>query len=105
MSEKNNKNVLKVATEKKLVSSTTDAEEINLLNCVQILLRHHNIERSHASIRSMADVSNGPFDYKDAVTCLQNMDFDSNVGKLSPSKLNQGHCPLIVELADKEKRF
>ena len=103
MSEKNNKNVLKVATEKKLVSSTTDAEEINLLNCVQILLRHHNIERSHASIRSMADVSNGPFDYKDAVTCLQNMDFDSNVGKLSPSKLNQGHCPLIVELADKRK--
>ena len=50
----------------------------------------------------MADVSNGPFDYKDAVTCLQNMDFDSNVGKLSPSKLNQGHCPLIAELADKK---
>ena len=47
----------------------------------------HNIERSHGSIRSMADLSEGSFDYKDAVSALQNMEFDANVGKLSPSKI------------------
>ena len=38
-----------------------DNSEKNLLDCVQILLRFHNIERSHASIRSMADVSERSF--------------------------------------------
>ena len=78
-------------------------EEENLLDCVQTLLRFHNIERSHASIRSMADVSEGPFDYKDAISSLQNMDFDSNVGKMPLRKLIDAHCPLIVELSDKKK--
>ena len=78
-------------------------EEKNLLDCVQILLRFHNIERSHASIRSMADVSEGPFDYKDAISSLQNMEFDSNIGKMPLRKLSDAHCPLIVELSDKKK--
>ena len=78
-------------------------EEKNLLDCIQILLRFHKIERSHASIRSMADVSDGSFDYKDAISALRNMEFDSNIGKIPLRKLVNAHCPLIVELSDKKK--
>ena len=39
-------------------------EEISLLNSVQILLRVHGIERSHGSIRDLADISDGIFDFK-----------------------------------------
>ncbi|GIR86545.1 MAG: hypothetical protein CM15mP86_00040 [Gammaproteobacteria bacterium] len=51
----------------------------------------------------MADVSEGPFDYKDAISSLQNMEFDSNIGKMPLRKLSDAHCPLIVELSDKKK--
>ena len=51
----------------------------------------------------MADLSDGPFDYKDAVSALQNMDFNANVGELPIRKLNNGYCPFIVELKDKKK--
>mgnify|MGYP001410412134 CR=1 FL=1 len=56
--------------ENKTVSSTisTNSEETNLIDCIQILLRLNNVERSHGSIRSMADLSEGSFDYKDAVS-------------------------------------
>ena len=59
--------------------------------------------RSHASIRSIADLSDGPFDYKDAVSALRNLEFDSNVGNIKISKLDNGHCPFIVEFKNKEK--
>ena len=51
----------------------------------------------------MADVSDGPFSYKDAVSALENMEFSANVGKLNIRKLTQGHCPLIVELRGGQK--
>ena len=80
-----------------------DAEVLNLLDCIQILLRFHNVERSHASIISMADVTEGSFDYKDAISALRNMEFDTNVGKLSLRKLNNGLCPFIAELKNNKK--
>ena len=51
----------------------------------------------------MADLSEGSFDYKDAVSALRNMEFDANVGKLSFRKLNNGHCPFIAELKGNKK--
>ena len=98
---KNNISKIKPVKIEKVINEND--EEKNLLDCVQILLRFHNIERSHASIRSMADVSEGPFDYKDAISSLQNMEFDSNIGKMPLRKLSDAHCPLIVELSDKKK--
>ncbi len=88
--------------ENKTVSST-NSEETNLIDCIQILLRLNNVERSHGSIRSMADLSEGPFDYKDAVSALRNMEFDANVGKLPFRKLNNGLCPFIAEFKDNKK--
>ena len=35
----------------------------------------YGIERSHASIRDIADITDGPFDYRDAVAALENMGF------------------------------
>jgi len=98
---KNNISKIKPVKIEKVINEND--EEKNLLDCVQTLLRFHNIERSHASIRSMADVSDGPFDYKDAISSLQNMEFDSNIGKMPLRKLSDAHCPLIVELSDKKK--
>ncbi|MFL2802943.1 MAG: type I secretion system permease/ATPase [Paracoccaceae bacterium] len=77
-------------------------EEISLLNSIQTLLRLHNIERSHASIRDIADVTKGSFGYRDAVSALQNMDFMANVGNIPIRKLVDGHCPLIIEFKDKK---
>ena len=51
-----------------------------------------------ASIRDIADVSDGSYNYKDAVSSLENMEFSANVGKLSARKITEGHCPLIVDL-------
>ena len=88
--------------ENKTVSSI-NSEETNLIDCIQILLRLNNVERSHGSIRSMADISEGSFDYKDAVSALRNMEFDANVGKLPFRKLNNGLCPFIAEFKDNKK--
>ena len=82
--------------ENKTVSSINS--ESNLIDCIQILLRLNNVERSHGSIRSMADISEGPFDYKDAVSALRNMEFDANVGKLPFRKLNNGLAHLLLSL-------
>ena len=79
------------------------SEEKILLDSLQILLRFYGIERSHASIRDIADITDGPFDYRDAVTALENMEFSANVGNLKASQLTQGHCPLIIEFKDKTK--
>ena len=84
------------------VSADTN-EELSLSNSVQILLRTYGIERSHGSIRDLADISDGIFDFKDAVSALQNLEFDSNVGVLTPSQITSGHCPLIIELKDRSK--
>ena len=78
--------------------STAPSEELSLLNSLQIFLRFYGIERSHASIRDMADISDGPYNFKDAVSSLENMEFSANVGKLSARKISEGHCPLIVDL-------
>lgn len=86
-----------------LGSNLDNKEEVSLLNSVQILLRMHGIERSHGSIRDLADISEGIFDLKDAVSAFQNLEFDSNVGALAPSQITSGHCPLIIELKDKSK--
>ncbi len=86
-----------------LDSNSENKEENSLLNSVQILLRFHGIERSHGSIRDLADISDGTFDFKDAVSAFQNLEFESNVGTLAPSKIASGHCPLIIELKDKSK--
>ena len=101
--DKTKANISKIKPVKIAKVINEDNEETNLLDCVQVLLRFHNLERSHASIRSMADVSDGPFDYKDAISALQNMEFDSNIGKISLKKLSNGHCPLIIELSDNKK--
>ena len=98
----NKKNTFKIQTAK-LEKDLSNSDGTDLLDCIQILLRFHNIERSHVSIRSMADVSDGSFDYKDAVSALQNMEFDSNIGTIPLRKLNNGHCPLIVELRNQRK--
>ena len=76
------------------------SEEISLLNSMQTLLRMHGLERSIASIRDMADLSDGDFGYADAVSALENLEFSSSVGSLSLSKITQGHCPAIVELKE-----
>ena len=87
---------------KDLKNSSISEEKI-LLDSLQILLRFYGIERSHASIRDIADITDGPFDYRDAVTALENMEFSANVGNLKASQLTQGHCPLIIEFKDKTK--
>ncbi len=79
------------------------SEEKILLDSLQIFLRFYGIERSHASIRDIADITDGPFDYRDAVTALENMEFSANVGNLKASQITQGHCPLIIEFKDKTK--
>ncbi len=96
-------NQKKISPKENKTVSSTNSEETNLIDCIQILLRLNNVERSHSSIRSMADLSEGPFDYKDAVSALRNMEFDANVGKLPFRKLNNGLCPFIAELKDNKK--
>ncbi len=98
--QKNHKEKTNIQSNK--VSADTN-EELSLLNSVQILLRTYGIERSHGSIRDLADISDGIFDFKDAVSALQNLEFDSNVGVLTPSQITSGHCPLIIELKDRSK--
>ena len=95
------KEIGKISPLKKIKSeqkSKDSSFEISLLNSLQIFLRYHGIERSHASIRDIADVSDGSYNYKDAVSSLENMEFSANVGKLSARKITEGHCPLIVDL-------
>ena len=87
---------------KDLKNSSISEEKI-LLDSLQILLRFYGIERSHASIRDIADITDGPLDYRDAVTALENMEFSANVGNLKASQITQGHCPLIIEFKDKTK--
>ena len=71
--------------------------EIQILDCLQYLLRYHGIEKSVASIREIAEVSEGTFDFADAVSVLRNLDFSANVGVLSMSKLKRAHCPSIIK--------
>ncbi len=85
------------------IKSNSNSEEKKLLDSLQIFLRFYGIERSHASIRDIADITDGPFDYRDAVTALENMEFSANVGNLKASQITQGHCPLIIEFKDKNK--
>ncbi len=85
-------------SDKKILEKNKLSHDSSLLDSLQIFLRFFGIERSHASIRDMADISDGPFDYKDAVSALENMEFSANIGKLSARKLSEGHCPLIIEL-------
>ena len=73
--QKNHKEKTNIQSNK--VSADTN-EELSLLNSVQILLRTYGIERSHGSIRDLADISDGIFDFKDAVSALRNLEFDSN---------------------------
>ncbi len=80
--------------------SIAPSEELSLLNSLQIFLRFYGIERSHASIRDMADISDGPYNFKDAVSSLENMEFSANVGKLSARRISSDHCPLIIEMKD-----
>ena len=75
------------------IQNDEDKEEKALLDSIQILLRLNGIERSHASIRDVADITEGSFDYRDAVTALENMEFSANVGNLKVSQITQGHCP------------
>ncbi len=90
-----------ISDEKKVILDSGSNHEKDLLDSIQILLRLNGIERSHASIRDIADITEGAFDFKDAVTALENMEFSANVGKLKASQITQGHCPLIVEFKDK----
>ena len=95
------KDIGKISPLKKVKSeqkSTDSSFEISLLNSLQIFLRYHGIERSHASIRDIADVSDGSYNYKDAVSSLENMEFSANVGKLSARKITEVHCPLVHQL-------
>ena len=90
---------VKLSKQKNQANDKSDSSfEDVLLSSLQIFLRFHGIERSHASIRDMADVSEGPYGYRDAVSSLENMEFSANVGKLPARKITEGHCPLIVEL-------
>ncbi len=82
------------------ISNSDDSIENSLLNSLQIFLRFNGIERSHASIRDMADISDGPFNFKDSVSALENLEFSANVGNLSPRKIREGHAPLIISLKD-----
>ena len=90
-----------ISDEKKVILDSESNHEKDLLDSIQILLRLNSIERSHASIRDIADITEGAFDFRDAVTALENMEFSANVGKLKASQITQGHCPLIVEFKDK----
>jgi ABC-type bacteriocin/lantibiotic exporters, contain an N-terminal double-glycine peptidase domain len=109
MDSKNSKQLAKIdpikipAKELKKEKKIQLDEETSLLESLQIFLRHYGIERSQASIRDVADVSDGPFSYKDAVSALENMEFSANIGKLNIRKLTQGHCPLIVDLMGGQK--
>ncbi len=83
---------------KNLESDVETTEEQQILDSVQYLLRNHGIEKSLASIREIAEVSEGSFNFKDAVSTLRNLDFSANVGILSINKLTKGHCPSIITM-------
>jgi ATP-binding cassette subfamily C protein LapB len=76
-------------------------EEETILKCVQYILKHGGIDRSLASIRELADISEGAFDFKNAVSALRNMEYSANVGSLNVRKLVAAHCPAIIVLTDK----
>jgi ABC-type bacteriocin/lantibiotic exporter with double-glycine peptidase domain len=76
------------------------SEENQILDCLQYLLRCHGIEKSIASIREIAEVSDGDFGFSNAVSALRNLDFSANVGVMSSTKLNRGHCPSIIKYKD-----
>ena len=80
------------------VDSVSDEEQI--LQSLQFLLRFHHIEKSISSIRELADASEGPFDFRDAVSALRNLEFSANVGTLSPKKVLHSHCPAVIKLKD-----
>ena len=81
------------------VETISDDEQI--LQSIQFLLRFHHIEKSVSSIRELADNSEGPFDFRDAVSALRNLEFSANVGTLSLRKLTPSHCPAILKFKDK----
>jgi ATP-binding cassette subfamily C protein LapB len=76
-------------------------EEETIIKCVQYILKHGGIDRSLASIRELADISEGAFDFKNAVSALRNMEYSANVGSLNVRKLVAAHCPAIIVLTDK----
>ena len=84
------------------VETESLSEEESLLGCVKFLLRHHGIEKSVASIREVAGLSVGEFDFESAVSALRNLEFSSNVGVMSAKKVKTGHCPSIIVLKDEK---
>lgn len=100
LEEKNKNNTENQENDDKRVELPPLESEESLIASVQYLLRHNQIEKSVSSIREVADVTSGAFDYKQAVSVFRNLDFSSNVGNLTLKKLNEGHCPVIVRLSD-----
>jgi len=80
-------------------NSTAD-KSATLLNCLQYLLRCHGIEKSIASVRDSADISDTEFDMRSTISALRNLEFSANVGELKLKKITIGHCPAIVCLKD-----
>ena len=64
--------VIKVPKSSVENSKVTDGIKTDqyLLDSLPNILRYYGIERSHASIRDMADVSEGDFDYKGSLAYL-----------------------------------
>lgn len=76
------------------------SDEDKTLGMLQFLLRFHGIEKSISSIREIADNSEGPFDFRDCVSALRNLEFSSNVGTLGAKKILPSHCPAIITCKD-----
>ena len=83
-----------------LPAAETISDDEQILHSIQFLLRFHHIEKSVSSIRELADNSEGPFDFRDAVSALRNLEFSANVGSLSLRKLTAFHCPAILKFRD-----
>ncbi len=89
------------------VSEATDKEQSDIteegaiLSCVQYIFKSGGIDRSIASIREISDISEGSFDFQNAVSAFRNMEYSANVGSLKLSKLVASHCPAIVVLTNK----
>ena len=62
-------------TEATEIEELTISEEDSILLCVQYIFKSGGIDRSVASIREIADISEGPFDFQNAVSALRNMEY------------------------------
>ena len=89
-----------VVGEGEVVQKEILSDEDKTLGMLQFLLRFHGIEKSISSIREIADNSEGPFDFRDCVSALRNLEFSSNVGTLGAQKILPSHCPAIIKCKD-----